>query len=273
MWTYLGPFGNLLQIKCPIDPVEAPIERSGTEQFTLEGYRYVTRPSAAPRSWNITVDLANPDEVGPLIALEQGVYGPPPYRWYDPAAALVNMLTPGGAAPGIPGVQPWESAVPATPLVIVGPNSLDVPSAATEAQLPAVPVLPGRAYVASALFLDRPGGTAANLRMRWVDAAGATISTLSTAGVSPNRVVVTGTAPVNAAGAVLIFDPNTSTSGRFGSVQLREGTTDAAWHAGLGVGVVSLLSGLSRQYQQVYDDSRSGVLVQVQARLVEVGRA
>jgi hypothetical protein len=273
MWTYIGPFGNLLQIKCPMDPVEAPIERGGTEQVTLAGIRYVQRPSNALRSWNLTIDLAQPDEIGSLIALEQGVYGPPPYHWYNPVAARLNMLTPGAAAPGIPGAMPWVSAVPANALAVVGVNQLEVPSAATQAESPVIPVLADEEYTASADFLDRPGGTTEGvISMRWVDAAGATISTSSSGTVtSPNRAVVTATAPSTAAGVVIVLNPTTATTGRFGSIMLRQASSDRTWHPGMGATAVSIPAGLGQQFQQAYDDNADGIRRQLIVRLVEVG--
>jgi len=275
MWTYIGPFGNLLQIKCPTPGMSAPIERAGSEQFTLDGYRFIQRPTVAVRRWEMQIELATPDDVRHLYALELGVYGPPPWQWYNPAAAHINMLTPWLSAPGVPGPRKWVSGS-ATALIYSAPNVMEVPSAALQALSPAVPVFPGRDYVASADILDRPGGTSTGvLSMRWVDAAGATISTVTSAAeTSPNRLVVTGEAPVNAAGVVLILDPNVSTTGRFGSIQLREGTTDdVEWHVGMGVEGVSIATGLQQIYQEVYDDVRDGVVRSVSATLLEVQSA
>ena len=275
MWTYIGPFGNLLQIKCPIVGVAAPITRIGSEQFTLDGYRFVQRATVALRSWNITIDLATPDDIKELMSLEYGVYGPPPWKWYNPEAAYINILTPWLSAPGIPGPKKWITGSMPNPLVYPGPNILEVPAAALQATSPSIPVLPGHSYVASVNLLDRPGGTTeAILRLRWVDAAGVQISQINgSTTTSPNRAVVTGTAPVNAAGAVLILDPTTATTGRFGSVQLREGTADANWNVGMGVESISIATGLQQTLQEVYDEVRAGVIRQITTTLLEVQSA
>lgn len=271
MWTYLGPFGNLLQIKCPVDPVEAPIERNGTEQVTLAGIRYVQRPLNALRSWNLTIDIASPDDVGPLIALEQGVYGPPPYLWYNPVAARVNLLTPGLAAPGIPGTMPWTTLIGSP--VVPGVNQIEVPAASLQAESPVIPILPNEPYTVSAQMLVRPGGsTSGTVGIRWVTATGSTIIEVrSSVTVSPNRAVRTHTAPANAAGAVVLLDPDTGTTGRFGSIMLRQASSDRTWHAGMGNSAVSIPAGLGQQFQQAYDDSADGIRSQIQVRLVEVG--
>lgn len=274
MWTYIGPFGNLLQIKCPVDPVPANIVRSGTEQFTLDGYRFVQRPPVALRSWELSFEFATPDDIAPLIALDYGVYGPPPWHWYNPAAAKVNMLTPWQSSPGIPGPEVWSPG--ATDLEYIGPNILQITATAVSAETTSpVPVLPGRTYMASAQMLDRPGGTTtAVLSLRWVDAAGALVSSVSSAAtVSPNRAVVSGVAPPTAAGAVLRVTPTAATTGRFGSALLVEGAADVPWHIGMGAESVTVMQGLGHIYREVYDDLREGVVSQVAATLLEVQSA
>lgn len=260
--TWIGRFGALRELRCPA-PVEAPVERPFSERLNLAGMRSVQRAPRSARRWTLSMTWATPWEVAALVELESGSLANPsaPVYWYDPFAAATNMLRPSVAAPGLWGDDPYRAVGGATLAYSVLGGALPLIDVSLgEAEAPVVPVLAGRTYAASAY-----ASASSHVGLRWVDAAGVTLST-TTGSTGTGRLSVTGAAPVGAAGVRVVLHPDAA--GNFNRVQLTESVTVTDWLAGEGIPRVSV-SGLQRTHQAVWEDGT--VRSDYTADLLEVG--
>jgi hypothetical protein len=209
----VGPLGNLISVR---SPQAMPASQSrDSETLTLATGQVVQyRAPRSARTWQWSLPWATDDDVDDLLALEQGAFGPAPWRWYDPVAAATNMLPDVVAAAGI-GEAPWRWFADRESLVSQGgsitledgrklpqsisPNgTVQFPMRRNVDGVTAVdplPVIPGRAYT---LTLTLENGTGV-LSLVWVDAAGELLSRVDTAR-DDGRLVASGTAPLTAAG-------------------------------------------------------------------------
>jgi hypothetical protein len=259
--TWIGRLGALRELRCPA-PVEAPVDRPSSERRNLAGMRSVQRAPRAARAWTLVMPWSTPAEVAALTELEAGSLANPsvPVYWYDPYAAAVNMLRPSVASPGLWGDEPYEASGGTLTYSVLDSALHLVDVSAGEALAPTVPVIVGRTYTASVYV-----SASSTARLRWVDAAGSTLSTTSgTTGTG--RISVTGTAPSSTAGVRLILDP--ATSGNFNRVQLTETAAILDWLPGEGIPRVSV-SGLQRTHQAVWEDGT--VRSDYTAEMLEVG--
>ncbi|HEX6684034.1 MAG TPA: hypothetical protein VF062_14620 [Candidatus Limnocylindrales bacterium] len=243
MTTWLGPFGNLREFKCP-PPHPVAMNRGSAVLVTLGGMAKIQRAPRGSRSLTWTFEADVPADLRELIALELGVHGAGPFWWYDPLSAGLQMLPVAVASPGLGGDELFGTSGTATlDYATVAPFSLGV-TGSGEAESPVVPVFVGRAYVAAAQV-----SADARLRLRWVDSAGATLSTTDGA-TGTTRRTVTGTAPASSAGVKVVLDPTSSVAEvEFSQLQLTEGSSAITWEPGPGMARWSIVGGLEQVYQ------------------------
>jgi hypothetical protein len=219
--TWIGPFGALVEVRSPQRPLQMKTVRPTSELTLLSGRTVVQRAPGTSRRWTWDFPSGWQEELAALVALEQGVFGPPPWWWYDPMVAYTNMLPPQVASPGLGGDVP-DGAVPAGPVEVDGVRHV----AAVEGAwvTPTVPVLPGRTYTGSRY------GTG-TLALRWVDADGVQVDRDQAVTVD-GRLVAAGTAP---AGTVLALDGTAGTAvSAPDAAPLRiVGDLDVAWYGAL----------------------------------------
>lgn len=273
--TLIGPFGALLEVHAG-GRVPVQLVRPSSEVTTTSGTVRVQRAARSSRRWRWVIPYGTDQELSSLLALEQGVFGSPPWRWYDQMAAFGNMLPAETASPGLPGiVEWWRWLGPEAALALAGPLTLadgrTVAQSATTAEqlsLPArasepdpVPVIPGRIYAGSVQVAD---DTSTMLTLAWVDAAGAPTGTPAGGATAVGgRWSVTGVAPALAAGALVEL----TTDGRFAAGQLTEHVGPVFWQPGMGIPRVVISGGdLVDQIAEATDTRRD-----LNLELVEVG--
>lgn len=246
--TLIGPFGQLLEVDAPTPGLVSLQERASRELQLISGAVRRQRAPRTARRWTWEIRVATGDEVSSLLALEQGVFGPPPWYWYDPVAAKLNMLSDRAASPGVGGAAWWVAFTddPAD-VDLDGPVALDggrtapvgVVSNAT-LTVPAdvrIPVVTGRTYTGS-MFVSGGDGTIA---LSWIDADGDPVGSPSSSGSGSGRRVASGQAPGGAAGIELTVDlaSNVAAAG----LQLTETTGAVPWHPGVGIPQVEVVGG------------------------------
>lgn len=218
--TLIGPYGGLVEVRSARAPMKTTPARAGSEATTLGGNRMVQRAPRSTRSWVWDYTAADTPDISRLLALEEGAYGPGPYRWYDPLAARLNMLPEYVAACG-KGEEPWRwLAGSSAALTVDGPVTLDDGQRLAYSIVPAetllipqrqgvpdpVPVVAGRTYTASAYIDGAPG----RVGLTWCDQVGAIMDTdISTLGTG--RRSVTATAPPGAHGVLQRIECGTLT--------------------------------------------------------------
>ncbi|CAM3460505.1 hypothetical protein [Stackebrandtia soli] len=211
MSTLIGPLGAMVEVRSPRGPLPVTHTRPTSTVTLLSGLTVAQRAPEAGRSWEWRITAGSPADVAGLIALEQGVYGPPPWRWYDKMAAALNMLPPMVAAAGL-GPEPWRHlADDASALAVTGPLVADGARFAAsigpariltvpvrDGAPDPVPVIEGRPYTAAYWLADASG----RIALVWVDADGIEVGRdMSPFGTG--RRTVTGTAPAGAAGVLV----------------------------------------------------------------------
>ena len=210
---HIGPLGNLIAVRSPATFPSSP-ERAGKSLTLSNGQGRTYRSPRTKRSWTWGLDWATDEDVDNLIALEQGAFGPGPYRFYDPMAAVMNMLPDVLAAIGT-GPAPWRwvgysptTALPGGPITlddgrtlansIIPQQTLTFP--VRNNQLDPIPVFPGRTYT----FTAHLAGGSGTLTLIWTDANGdPLIGGMASSLHDTGRIEVTGTAPAPAAGVLL----------------------------------------------------------------------
>lgn len=262
MTTRIGPFGHLVEVRSPGRPLPADIVRPSSTTTLLSGAVRSQRAPASSRRWTWNLPWGDSTDLSGLVALEQGVLGPPPWRWYDPMAAHTNMLPPAAAVPGLGGDLTYldgtvenAGAMTVDGVRLAWSVSGDFTVPALDSDPDPVPVIEGRSYTASA-YLDGAG----TVTLKWVDDSGSEVSTVDASG--SDRVSVTEEAPSGAAGALVTVADATRTSG----LQLTEGPL-VGWFPGQGIPRVTI-AGLGQIYRLVTGDSQRR---DVTVDLVEVG--
>jgi|GEM_PF-6504565 len=268
--THIGPYGGLIEIRSPKAPLPVNHHRPESSAVLLGGGMVAQRAPRASREWRWQFGPRDVPALQTLFALEDGVYGPPPWRWYDTVASRLNLLPSTVAACGM-GPAPWRWLAPnAAALTAGGPVALPdgqrlayriTPTTALtvpyrQGVADPVPVLPGRVYTAS----GHPTATG-TVGLAWCDASGAVIAT-DAGEPATGRAWATATAPVDAAGVLVTLSTGTAWAG----LQLTETPGPVAWQRGMGVPRVTM-TGLSEQYRLVTSDV---ILRDASVTLVEV---
>lgn len=206
MTAYLGPAGNLVAFKCPSDE-QINLEDSASLSRTLGGVQKAQYGRRAPRAWQVGIGTATPDELGQLMGLLQGLYGPPPWVYVGPWAQVTNLLPP-AASMLLPGSWGGAGVAAAQPVTLEGgarpAHSVTSSTGAALQTLPA-PAVPGMAVTGSAYAI---GDSVFALLLNFRDSAGAVISSVSASHLAPAggalpRRSVTGIAPAGTVDVVL----------------------------------------------------------------------
>jgi len=280
--TYIGPLGNLMEVKCPAPGIPTGRPRSSSVRSTLGGKAKVQQGALQHRPMAWAIPHAQPSDVDNLNGLWHGTFGPPPFYWYEPAAAVVNMLPPESASPyAVDGLAGWELFSGAGPLADGGSltlpdgsvhaHSLSVPTVATFAIGPIMPFLPGRTYGAWGVA-STSASRAVTIFLAYCDASGAPLlsggygTVVSTAsGVRSWATTLTGTPPATSAGLrLLVNTPADSLVTTLAALRVAE--TDSAlteWHPGRGLPRVAILD-VPETLQQAYGETRSDYTVALQ---------
>lgn len=216
--TLIGPYGGLVDVRSSRAPMKTTPTRATSEATTLGGMRVAQRAQRSARSWVWDFTAADIGDIAKLLALEDGSYGPGPYRWYDPLAARLNMLPEHVAAAG-KGTEPWRWLAPAaSALSVDGPVTLDDGQRLAYSMIPTetlliphrqgvpdpIPVVAGRPYTASAYIEGGPG----RVGLTWCDQYGAILDT-DTSTLGTGRRVVTALAPAGAHGVLMRIECGT----------------------------------------------------------------
>lgn len=276
--TYLGPLGGLLAVRSPAPNIPASRARPTSVQRTLDGNAYVQLGQLSGREFTWSIVRSTPAEIDNLVALWHGTYGKPPFYWYEPLSAVVNMLKPEAASPfAVDGKTGWSLLSGTGPLAdggAVAPyaHSLSIPTVSTTAISAVAPILPGRSYAAWGV-VTTAGSELFTAQVVFCDAAGAVLAggegTVSTAatGIRSWATTVTGAAPANAAGVrVKLISPAGASTVRVPIVRLAETTVPLTrWHHGRGLPEVAITY-VPETLQQGWGATRSDY----QVSLVEV---
>lgn len=217
----IGPLGRMIEVRSP-QAMPSEVDRPSTQVTLVNGQRIAYRSPRSAREWAWEIPYGTDDDIEPLLVLEQGALGPPPWRWYDPMAAATNMLPDVIAAAGT-GPAAWRWFGPDLfSAEVGGPVTLHNGYRFAQSLMPArtltfpyrqgapdpVPVIPGRAYTFSMHLFDDADGT---LSMLWVDEDSELVDEV----VEPlevGRMVLSGEAPENAAGVLFQWAAGTPTS-------------------------------------------------------------
>lgn len=298
--SYLGPFGCLRPIPCLPRSIAAPSPRPSSRGVTIWGVSFTQQAPRRASTWTLDIGPATPALIRDLEALELGSYGPPPWRWYNPFAAPLNMLPQGVAVPGslyelenLGGI--FDNDTPPDTLydpdlclafsVRVSGNAVTgLPvtggmfAPAREGLPDPVPVIPTRTYTFTANG-QAVTGSGWFLRLHWVDRNGDTVSAddgtvVPFDAVNATRAEVSAAAPTGAAGVLVEVhnvDPNDSVSS-ITALQLTETDAPVTWYPGMGMPRVSIPGGFDRvlvALRQLCDEGDD--IHTVSVALVEVG--
>jgi hypothetical protein len=232
MTAYLGPAGNLIPFACPSEEQIGQADNVSTE-MTLGGVQKAQYGMRSPRSWQVGIGTATPEQIGGLTGLLGGLYGPPPWLYVGPWAQVTNLLHPAASmfmpaawiGPGAPG-GPLVLADGTRPVhSIVNDTGGDIVTAL-------VPVVPGVPVSGSVVAVGASGYT---LSLDFLDAAGALVSRSSefkdaAAGSPLSRGAITATPPAGSvqarlrvAGALRLALPAITWTPEAGPWQLGEG--------------------------------------------------
>lgn len=200
MDAYLGPAGNLIGFRA--SAVNITPEASASYLVTLGGRRKAQLTPQQPRSWRLNIAAATPAQLGQLSGLVQGLYGPPPWVFVEPWAAVTNLLSPAAALlkPGT-----WTGIGDVGGTVTLSDGSRPVHSIVDVEQfmktLDPAPVVPGEQVTASIYGTGNPNFI---LSLQFRSSGGTVLSAPSTTINAPaagnlQRGSLTATAPEGAA--------------------------------------------------------------------------
>lgn len=213
MSTWIGPVGSLVRFRAVSSLDAEPASRSSL-MVTLAGVVKEQRGPRARRSWSVRLPSSTrAEEVAGLLALVDGLVGPPPWVWVDPWAAVTNLLTPaqsGLEAGTYSGGGSRLGAATATdgtwlPVALGSGSEILWPS-------PGVPIPPGD-WVTGAVYVQ---GSSPTVSLRFVSGAGATVGTAAASipsGTGLRRVTVSAVAPASAVRALLLVNSSSRTAG------------------------------------------------------------
>lgn len=204
MSAYMGVVGSFYEVECA-SSLRTTDAKAQTVLTALGGRRIAQQSPESRRTWDCSVDGAEPAAMSRLSVLRQAV--PMPWVFYSSWALVTNILTPDHSA--------WKglSLSGATPGSVVEladgglARSLNDPVGARTMTLQ-YPVVPGRA-VTGGVYARQAGATSVTLRLSWVDAAGSLVSSTTTtrplSAQGPlQRLTVTAVAPPTAVACYLV---------------------------------------------------------------------
>lgn len=202
---YLGSLGRLIPLRC------ASQERSQAssryrESFTVEGRRRVQIVPDAPRTWDVSWDLAYPPELAALAGFTSGAWGHGPWHWVPITAQSGNLLTPREAQlvdrAGVSSASIQDAGPVRDSDGNWSPRSVTVSiSSGWVALARDVPVIAGKPFTFSC---DVQGGfTPGEIHVAFYDAAGGAMSggAASAPNAGMHRVSYSGVVPAGAASA------------------------------------------------------------------------
>ncbi|MFK5689606.1 hypothetical protein ACI3EY_08055 [Ornithinimicrobium sp. LYQ92] len=142
----VGTGAGALQLECATD-VSATTVRGSSERVTLAGVRKMQVAPRSLRTVPVSWDARTPTELGSLLDLVEGVWGPGPFRFVTDLAAVTSVLLP-REANLMPGFFTSSAAVEGGPVVLadgsLSPRSLLITDGIAYMGTPAtLPVLPG----------------------------------------------------------------------------------------------------------------------------------
>lgn len=247
MTAYIGPLGALVEFECP-SSLAPTTSRAASSRASATG---VIKEQQAPRTnrqWQVGIGLATPSQIAGLAALVEGEFGPGPFWFVDPWAAVTNLMTPrastlqegywatvsGTWTPGGSYVTDDTGQRVGSTLACPVGGSLRMPTypqpnGATPTDF--VPVIPGRPVTCSVWMT----GVDADIRVIFRDAYGDIVSRVDSApqtivGGRLRRVHVSTTAPIGAAGVE--FRPRNARQVARPAVTWTSAPVD--WHVGQG---------------------------------------
>lgn len=293
-YLWFGRPGSLLRLPYPQGGIQRTRTRVTDEYEAAGGQMTVTRLPSGRRRISLGWDSIDYGTFAKIEEFDTGAAGRGPWAVLDPA--LINMLSLNQSAAtsstndtsnfGV--ATTAESIASSSALYLRGPRSLawtflaTTPAATPELTLSSpwsgwygIPVQAGQAYVFSAQI--RGGGTDAvttvTPRVRWLTAAGATVSDTDGSGVASSSgawagLTATATAPPTAAYASLSLraTPASVTNGGIvyvDTLQFERGATVTTWVPGTGVNPVEIIS-LTDTARHIAPMYRTGVTLILQ---------
>lgn len=213
MSAWVGPLGALVEFAEYKGSLSVgPASRSSFKR-TLGGTVFEQRGPRGRRVWDVSTS-ADPAQAASFSALVDGAYGPPPWVWVDPLAAVTNLFSPeqallsqgtystgtgitqGGAGFTADGIRYGRS---------VNALGANVSLHYRDLVVDRLPVLPG-VPVTGSVYASGP----AYVRMSWLSEFGSVISSVSGQagdGVMTRRTL-TATPPAGAASVqVIVMNP------------------------------------------------------------------
>lgn len=230
---YLGSLGRLIGLPCNSEERTSVAARYATES-TVEGRRRVQVIPASPRTWGVSWDLAEPEELAAVAPFQLGAWGNGPWHWVPVQAQQGNLLTPREAqlldratvsAANVQDAGPVRDATGAW-----SPRSVTVTVASGwVALMRGVPVIPGVPFT----FSCDVEGISPQVHVAFMDAAGGTVATEIQAGsgTAMQRVSSSSVVP---AGAVEAYVGVRSTVTRATRPQVSWTAGPVPWSAGHG---------------------------------------
>lgn len=252
MSSFIGPWGQLIEFKCP-SSLEVSSESRSSFATTLGGRVVEQRGPRGRRTWQASIATANPSQVASLEALDLGILGSPPWVWVPPQAQSQNLFSPDGSVmmPGTysDAATPSNSAtasdgtfVPRT--VIMQPNTTMVVGQ-RDLVFDPLPTIPGKPLTVS-VYASGAGGS---LRVIFRDIAGGYVGTFSEPlPNSFNRCWVKAVAPAKAVDVLVQIIGGPTSLVRVGAPSATWSETVVPWSVGRGCNRVTV-DGLSESLQ------------------------
>jgi hypothetical protein len=255
--SYIGPYGQLVEFKCP-SSLEVSAEARSSFETTLGGRVVEQRGPRGRRTWQASLATAMPSQVAGLEALEMGALGPPPWVWVPPNAQSQNLLSPDSSVL-MPGTYSTTAtpggSITATDGVFVARTALLPPNdsvilGSRDSLAEGIPVIPGHVITGSVYG----SGLGGSLRLIFRDAGGSFLTQPSTPlGADFSRVKVTDVAPEGAVDA-LVRVYSGSNAARTGAPAATWTTELMPWSIGRGCNRATV-DGLSESLQMAVRDA------------------
>lgn len=201
VWPYLGGLGRLVEVPFTASEAVSTQDRYAVKA-TVEGRRRAQVRPASPRSWNVDVKGARPNEVAVLSDFVTGAWGAGPWNWVSVQAQRGNTLTPREAV--LLDRSTVAGIVDGPPVMDAdgrwAPRSLTVSiSGSAAVYTRGIPVVPGMPVTYSA-DVERRTGTP-GITIGFYDEAGGSAGVISGYGdavAGMQRVSVSGVVPAGA---------------------------------------------------------------------------
>ena len=204
MSTYVGPAGNLIRFE-RMSAEQIDVAERVRFDTTLGGVQKAQIAGTSPRSWQVGMAAAAPQDISHLSGLLEGLYGPPPWLYLGPWAQVNNLLAK-ATSMFLPGSWSGIGVMAGGPLLLAD-GSTPRYSVSTIGGVPitvaTLPVVPGVPVTASAWA---SGDTEFSLSLVFLDAGGATLDTVTartqaTMAEPPRRGSVTAVPPAGSVNA------------------------------------------------------------------------